>query len=63
MWIQITDEGTGFDPEGVADCTDAEHIELPSGRGIMLMRSFMNRVEYNKRGNVVTMEKDRSGVN
>jgi serine/threonine-protein kinase RsbW len=59
IWIEITDQGAGFDPEAVPDCTDDEHIGCPNGRGIMLMRNFMSRVEYNTRGNVVTMEKLR----
>ena len=29
-------------------------------RGIMLMRNYMNRVEYNKAGNIVVMEKERT---
>jgi serine/threonine-protein kinase RsbW len=59
IWIKIADEGPGFDPEAVPDCTDAEHLDVPHGRGIMLMRNFMSRVEYNDQGNVVTMEKVR----
>ncbi len=59
IWIEISDQGSGFDPKGVPDCTDAEHIDVPNGRGIMLMRNFMSRVEYNRCGNVVTMEKLR----
>jgi serine/threonine-protein kinase RsbW len=61
LWIKITDEGTGFNPEQVPDPTDPENLEKPCGRGIMLMRSYMTRVEYNARGNVVEMEKERSG--
>ena len=34
--------------------SDAEHIDVPHGRGIMLMRNFMSRVEYNDHGNVGT---------
>lgn len=60
LWIRIEDEGPGFDPSNVPDCTDCEHIDLPSGRGIMLMRNFMTRVEYRERGNVLEMEKQRS---
>jgi serine/threonine-protein kinase RsbW len=60
IWIKIADEGPGFNPESVPDCTDAEHIEAPNGRGIMLMRNYMSRVEYNEQGNVVVMEKLRS---
>lgn len=58
--IQITDEGSGFNPSEVPDPTDDENLELPSGRGLMLMRSFMSFVEYNDCGNSVKMEKVRS---
>lgn len=57
--IQITDEGGGFDPDLVPDPTDDEHLEIPSGRGLMLMRCFMTSLEYNPKGNSVTMEKVR----
>lgn len=57
--LTVTDEGPGFDPEAVPDCTLAERLEVPSGRGVMLMRSFMTRVEYNLKGNSVVLEKRR----
>lgn len=60
LWIEIADEGGGFLPEAVPDPTDPANLEKPSGRGIMLMRNYMNRVEYNESGNVVTMEKQRA---
>lgn len=59
LWIQIRDEGAGFNPDDVPDPTDPENLEIPSGRGIMLMRAFMSRVEYNDVGNCVEMEKQR----
>src|SRR5262245_59310328 len=42
IFIRIADQGQGFDPEAVPDCTDPEHIDCPNGRGIMLMRNFMS---------------------
>ncbi|HVX10221.1 MAG TPA: ATP-binding protein [Pirellulales bacterium] len=60
LWVEIRDEGAGFKPEEVPDPTDPEHLEIPSGRGIMLMRAFMSRVEYNDVGNCVVMEKQRA---
>ena len=57
--IEITDAGAGFDPASVPDCTLEERLEVPSGRGVMLMRSFMTRIEYNARGNSVLLEKRR----
>jgi serine/threonine-protein kinase RsbW len=59
LWLQIADEGEGFNPMVVPDCTDDERLDVPSGRGIMLMRSFMCHVEYNESGNRVVMEKHR----
>lgn len=60
IWICVMDEGEGFDPDDVPDCTADEYIDRPSGRGIMLMRSFMTYVEYSAAGNCVVMEKHRS---
>jgi serine/threonine-protein kinase RsbW len=57
--ISIEDEGPGFVPEEVPDPTLEENLEKPSGRGIMLMRAFMNSIEYNETGNRVTLEKRR----
>ncbi len=56
----IEDEGPGFRPEEVPDPTADENLEKPSGRGVMLMRSFMSAVDYNQRGNRLTMSKTRT---
>ena len=58
--IEITDQGSGFNLADVPDPTDDENLEAPSGRGIMLMRSFMSFVEYNEKGNRVVMEKHQA---
>lgn len=58
--LQIEDQGEGFDPEEVPDPTAEENLDKPSGRGIMLMRSFMSSVAYSERGNCVTMTKTRT---
>ena len=60
--IEVTDQGTGFDPASVPDCTLEERLDVPSGRGLMLMRSFMTRLEYNATGNRVLMEKRRDAA-
>jgi serine/threonine-protein kinase RsbW len=57
--IEITDEGGGFDPSSLPDPTHADYLHSPCGRGVMLMRAFMARVEFNTCGNGVTMEKER----
>jgi serine/threonine-protein kinase RsbW len=55
--VQITDEGPGFDPNDVPDPTAVENLERPCGRGLMLMRHYMNEVVYSPRGNCVRMSK------
>jgi serine/threonine-protein kinase RsbW len=59
--IEITDEGAGFDPAALADPTCPERLQHPGGRGVMLMRAFMTRVQYSRTGNRVVLEKERSG--
>src|SRR6266566_3168207 len=52
--FMVRDEGPGFNPGDVPDPTDPENLERESGRGLLLMRSFMDDVQYNERGNEVT---------
>jgi len=56
--IMVADEGPGFRPEDVPDCTRPENIERPNGRGIMLIRAYMSDVSYNSSGNEVWMMKE-----
>lgn len=57
---RISDEGPGFDPDHLPDPTLDDFLERPCGRGVKLMRTFMTSVDFNERGNVVTMKKERS---
>lgn len=57
--VEVADEGPGFAPDNVPDPTAPENLDKPSGRGLLLMRSYMNRVQYNQKGNAVFMEKIR----
>jgi serine/threonine-protein kinase RsbW len=57
--ISVCDEGGGFEPDVVPDPTLDENLEKPNGRGIMLMKAYMNEVCYNQAGNCVTMIKRR----
>ncbi|MDY0168655.1 MAG: ATP-binding protein [Thermoguttaceae bacterium] len=58
--IEVHDEGSGFDPACVPDPTDPERLQCPCGRGLMLMRHFMTRVEHTHSGNTVVLEKRRA---
>ena len=42
--IRVRDQGAGFDPEDVADPLAPENLLKGSGRGIFLIRSFMDEV-------------------
>ena len=55
--IYVADEGPGFDPTSIPDPTLAENLDRPNGRGIMLMRAYMNLVEYIEPGNIVHIVK------
>jgi serine/threonine-protein kinase RsbW len=58
--ISVTDEGQGFDPSRIPDPREGSNISKDSGRGVLLMQSYMDIVEYNKSGNRVHMVKYRS---
>jgi serine/threonine-protein kinase RsbW len=53
--ILMTDEGPGFNPENVPDCRVGENLYKTEGRGILLMKSYMDEVRYNETGNSVEM--------
>ena len=53
--ISVTDKGKGFKPAEVPDPTKPENIEAINGRGIFLMSKLADAIEFNKRGNSVTM--------
>ena len=55
--VIVEDQGEGFKIEDVPDPTDDDNLDKPGGRGIMLIRSFMNCVSYNDSGNRLTMTK------
>jgi CheY-like chemotaxis protein/anti-sigma regulatory factor (Ser/Thr protein kinase) len=53
----VRDEGPGFDPTKLPDPTNPNNLEKVSGRGILLMRTFMDDVAYNDAGNCVRLVK------
>jgi CheY-like chemotaxis protein/anti-sigma regulatory factor (Ser/Thr protein kinase) len=58
----VRDEGPGFDPRTVPDPTDPDNLGRSSGRGLLLMQTFMDEVRFNDRGNQVTMVKRRAAA-
>ncbi len=46
--IRVRDQGQGFDPEAVANPLDPENMLKSSGRGIFLIRNFMDDVRLQR---------------
>jgi serine/threonine-protein kinase RsbW len=58
--VEISDQGSGFDPTTVPDPTDPANLMKTSGRGIFLMKTFMDEIEWLPRpdgGTTVRMTK------
>lgn len=58
--IIVRDEGPGFEPDCVPDCTSPDRLPLPNGRGIMLIRHYMDEVAYRECGREIRFVKRRS---
>jgi serine/threonine-protein kinase RsbW len=57
VFITVRDEGDGFNSLAVPDPTDPQNQLLTHGRGVYLMKSLMDEVSFEERGNVVRMRK------
>lgn len=55
----IRDEGPGFDPASLPDPTDPANLDRRTGRGLFLIRTFMDDVRHNAAGNEITLVKRR----
>lgn len=53
--IEVTDEGTGFNPELVREPLDPEDLDRPNGRGLFLIRQLVDDVRFNDQGNSICM--------
>ncbi len=53
--FSVSDEGPGFDFEGLPDPTDPNNIEKMNGRGVFLMKHLADRVQFNKNGQEVRL--------
>ena len=56
----IRDEGEGFDPQTLPDPTDPASLQRVSGRGLLLIRTFMDEVSFSGRANEICMIKRRT---
>ncbi len=53
--LTIEDQGPGFVVSDVPDPTLEENLERGSGRGLLLIKAYMSKVEYNAKGNALRM--------
>ena len=54
--------GTGFDPAAVPDPLAPENLERPTGRGLLLMRTYLSGVCHNQQGNCICLCKHLAGL-
>ena len=47
MKIHLKDEGQGFNPKSIPDPTKPENILKDSGRGLHIMKSFVDDLKFN----------------
>jgi serine/threonine-protein kinase RsbW len=48
LTIKIKDQGEGFDPNKIPDPTHPENLLKDSGRGVYLMKIYMDEIKFNK---------------
>ena len=59
--LEVEDEGEGFDPSSIPNPTEPENLDIPAGRGIAMMRSYMTEVSFVPPGNRVRLTYVRPG--
>jgi anti-sigma regulatory factor (Ser/Thr protein kinase) len=59
--LRIHDQGDGFEAEAIPSTEDAEALEREHGRGIRLMRSWLDHLAYFDHGATAVLERARDG--
>jgi len=59
--LRVKDQGEGFDVDRVQNPLEGENLMRSSGRGVYLMKSIMDSVEFKDGGRVLEMEKANNG--
>lgn len=54
--LKVVDEGEGFNVNGIKNPTHTSNLKNESGRGIFIIRSMSNKLEYNEKGNRIQFE-------
>lgn len=56
VFVEVKDQGNGFNPTEVANCLDPENLLKSSGRGVFIIRELMDRVVINSGQNGTTID-------
>ncbi len=57
LLLIVRDQGPGFDLAAIADATETDHVLAETGRGIALIRHFMDEVEFARSGREIRLRK------
>jgi len=58
--VTVADSGEGFDPHTLPNPLAPEHLMKPRGRGVFLMKKFVDRVHFTHKANLVTLTMRKS---
>ena len=53
--LVVSDEGSGFDPQGLPDPTSDERLEMEGGRGVFLMKQLTDEIHFLDEGRTVQL--------
>ncbi|MBI4619445.1 MAG: ATP-binding protein [Desulfobacterales bacterium] len=53
--VKVADEGEGFDISSVSDSCSPDNITKPRGRGIFIIKGYVDEVSFNEKGNEITL--------
>jgi CheY-like chemotaxis protein len=62
MAFMVRDDGNGFDVSQLPTSQDPKQLDIDGGRGLVLIRSFMDEVRFNDKGNEITMTKSTASL-
>ena len=55
FWLLVEDQGSGYSLDEVPDCREDENLEATGGRGMMLIKAYMEEISFNEKGNQITV--------
>ena len=57
--VAIIDEGKGFDPSNIPDPTLPQNLIKDHGRGLYIVRNYVDEIDFNRKGNRILIRKYR----